>query len=141
MHIRSIPHQSRSLYLEQTTRLPNYILKGLEPSKLHKKQLSCKKVKSGQDLGPISIAQLNTLLRLHLRPINQVVFLGSYSIKDGKSYLKGCFALRCLQRLSLPNLATQTMLLAEQLIHQRFVHPGPLVLGDSSFQISYAHDG
>ena len=50
MHIRSISSSVALLYLEQTTRLPNYILKGLEPSKLHKKQLSCKKVKSGQDL-------------------------------------------------------------------------------------------
>ena len=56
---------------------------------------------------PISIAQLRTLLHFHLRPINHVVFMGSYSIKDGRSYLEAGFTLRCLQRLSDPHLATQ----------------------------------
>ena len=31
----------------------------------------------GQVYGPISIAQLNALLRLHMRPINVVVYDGS----------------------------------------------------------------
>ena len=47
----------------------------------------------------------------------------------GISILGGGLALRCFQRLSFPNLATQLLLLAEQLEHQRFVNPGPLVLG------------
>ena len=55
----------------------------------------------------ISIGQLNTLLHLHLQPINLIVSKGSYSFADGKSYLEVGFTLRCLQRLSLPNLATQ----------------------------------
>ncbi len=38
------------------------------------------------------------------------------------------FTLRCFQRLSTPYLATQRLLLAEQLVHQRYVLPGPLVL-------------
>jgi hypothetical protein len=38
------------------------------------------------------------------------------------------FPLRCFQRLSLPNVATQHVPLARQLVHQRFVHLGPLVL-------------
>ena len=38
------------------------------------------------------------------------------------------FALRCFQRLSLPNIATQRCSLAPQPVHQRFVQPGPLVL-------------
>ena len=54
---------------------------------------------------PISICQLNVLPRLHSKPINLVVFKGSYSC-DGISYLEGGFTLRCLQRLSLPDLAT-----------------------------------
>ena len=52
---------------------------------------------------PISTAQLNTLLCLHLRPINLLVSKGSIwrpRLEDG-------FVLRCLQRLSRPNLATQ----------------------------------
>ena len=54
---------------------------------------------------PISIRQLNALQHLHSGPINLVVFKGSYSY-DGISYLEGGFTLRCLQRLSLPDLAT-----------------------------------
>ncbi len=46
----------------------------------------------------------------------------------GMIYLEVGFPLRCLQRLSLPNLATLHVLLAEQQVHQRFVHIGPLVL-------------
>ena len=55
----------------------------------------------------ISTGQLHTLLRFHLLPINQVVFLGPYSTKDERSHLRGCFTLRCLQRLSRPYIATQ----------------------------------
>ena len=55
---------------------------------------------------PISINKLNMLPCLHLWPINLVVFKGSYSIKDEISYLEGGFTLRCLQRLSVPDLAT-----------------------------------
>ena len=38
------------------------------------------------------------------------------------------FTLRCFQRLSVRYIATLRMLLAEQQVHQRCVHPGPLVL-------------
>ena len=57
-------------------------------------------------LRPISTCQLHALPHFHLKPINLVVFKGSYSIKDGISHLEGGFTLRCLQRLSLPDLAT-----------------------------------
>src|SRR5574344_487532 len=46
----------------------------------------------------------------------------------GMSYLGVGFPLRCFQRLSLPNLDTRHLLLAEQPVSQRFVHFGPLVL-------------
>ena len=55
----------------------------------------------------ISIGQLNTLLCVHFRPINDVVYIDPYSIKDGRSYLRGSFTLRCFQRLSRPDVATQ----------------------------------
>ena len=55
----------------------------------------------------ISTDQLHTLLRFHLRPINQIVFLGPYSLKDERSHLRGSFTLRCFQRLSRPYIATQ----------------------------------
>ena len=42
----------------------------------------------------ISTGQLHTLLHFHLRPINQIVFLGPYSIKDERSHLRGSFTLR-----------------------------------------------
>ena len=55
----------------------------------------------------ISIGQLNVLPRLHLRPINDIVYVEPYSIKDERSYLRESFTLRCLQRLSRPYVTTQ----------------------------------
>ena len=52
--------------------------------------------------GPISSSQLHALLRFHLCPIYLVVFKGSMI-----SHLEGGFTLRCLQRLSRPDTATQ----------------------------------
>ena len=46
----------------------------------------------------------------------------------GSPSLEGGFPLRCFQRLSRPYIATLLMRLAPQQIHQRYVHPGPLVL-------------
>ena len=46
----------------------------------------------------------------------------------GKTCFEAGFSLRCIQRLSLQYVATLRMLLAEQQVHQRYVHPGPLVL-------------
>jgi len=46
-----------------------------------------------------------------------------------RSYLGASFALRCFQRLSLPDIATRLLPRARQPIHQRSVHSGPLVLG------------
>ena len=51
----------------------------------------------------ISTGQLNALLRLHLRPIDVVVFHGP----QGRPGFEGGFPLRCLQRLSRPHIATQ----------------------------------
>ena len=51
--------------------------------------------------------QLNASQRLHLRPINDIVYVEPYSIKDERSYLRGSFTLRCFQRLSRPDVATQ----------------------------------
>ena len=50
----------------------------------------------------ISTGKLHTLLRFHTQPINVVVFHDS----QGRTGFEGGFPLRCLQRLSLPNLAT-----------------------------------
>jgi hypothetical protein len=50
----------------------------------------------------ISTGQLNALPRLHLRPIDVVVFHGP----RGRPGFEGGFPLRCLQRLSRPHIAT-----------------------------------
>ena len=55
----------------------------------------------------ISIGQLNTSRCVHLRPINDIVYVEPYSLKDERSYLRGSFTLRCFQRLSRPYVATQ----------------------------------
>ena len=55
----------------------------------------------------ISTAPLNALRRLHSRPINLIVFEVSYGIAAERSHLGGGFTLRCFQRLSLPDVATQ----------------------------------
>jgi hypothetical protein len=65
----------------------------------------------GQASRPISTCQLNVCAcarRLHLKPINLVVFQGSLGrLPCGRSHLGVGFTLRCFQRLSLPNVATQ----------------------------------
>ena len=55
----------------------------------------------------ISNSQLHVLPHFHLCPIYLVVFKGVYFLTNGISHLKGGFTLRCLQRLSLPGLATR----------------------------------
>ena len=61
-------------------------------------------------------------------------------LRFGKSYLEGGFTLRCLQRLSVPYLATQ--------LYIWYVTGSPVVCPfrssrtkNSSSQISYAHNG
>ena len=46
-----------------------------------------------------------------------------------RSNLGDCFPLRCFQRLSVGNIATQRCSCKKQLAHQGFPHPSPLVLG------------
>ena len=58
--------------------------------------------KSDQAGRAISTSQLNALPRLHIWPIDVVVFHGS----SGSSRFKVGFPLRCLQRLSRPYIAT-----------------------------------
>ena len=61
----------------------------------------------GQAERAISNGQLNVLLRLHIRPINVVVYNGPSYLTVGKSHLVEGFALICVQRLSRPDFATQ----------------------------------
>src|SRR5271155_4450193 len=50
----------------------------------------------------ISTGKLHALLRFHTRPIDVVVFHGS----SGRTCFEAGFPLRCLQRLSIPYIAT-----------------------------------
>ena len=50
----------------------------------------------------ISTGKLHALPRFHIRPINVVVFHGS----SGRTGFEAGFPLRCLQRLSIPHIAT-----------------------------------
>ena len=50
----------------------------------------------------ISTGKLHALLRFHTRPIDVVVFHGS----SGRTRFEAGFPLRCLQRLSVPYIAT-----------------------------------
>ena len=61
-----------------------------------------------------------------------IVCVGVLLPKNGKSYLTGSF----LDAFSvyLVKLSYPAMPLAEQLVHQRFVHPGPLVLRTAPFK-------
>ena len=78
----------------------------------------------------ISTTQLHPLPGFHLSPIKRVVFPWPYPLNGGGSaHLEVGFALRCFQRFSCPDIATQRWRSALQLAHQRSVHPGPLVLG------------
>ena len=58
---------------------------------------------SDQAYRAISTSQLKALPLLHLWPIDVVVFHGP----QGRPCFEGGFPLRCLQRLSCPNIATQ----------------------------------
>jgi len=72
----------------------------------------------------ISTGKLHALPRFHIRPIDVIVYHGSRGIPG----FEGGFPLRCFQRLSRPYIATRHLRLAPQPAHQRYVHPGPLVL-------------
>ena len=61
----------------------------------------------GQAARAISTARLKTLLSLHLRPIDVVVYHGpSGGLRRGTPGLEVGFPLRCFQRLSRPHIAT-----------------------------------
>ena len=59
----------------------------------------------------------------------------------GKSNLEGGFALNMLSALIRSARSYSTMPLVEQLIHQRCVHPGPLVLGIAPLKFPSVHSG
>ena len=76
---------------------------------------------------PISNSQLHTLLYFHLCPIYLVVFKGSYFFRMRYLFLRGASRLDAFSVYPfpawLPGHASDM-----QPVHQRPVHPGPLVL-------------
>src|ERR1043166_1500896 len=62
----------------------------------------------GQASRLISTSQLNASLRFHTWPINLVVYQEPLEVlRPGTSHLVEGFTLRCLQRFSLPDVATR----------------------------------
>ena len=59
----------------------------------------------------------------------------------GKSNLEGGFALNMLSALIRAARSYPTMPLVEQLVHQRCVHSGPLVLGIAPLKFPIVHSG
>ena len=89
---------------------------------------------------PISTGQLRTLLHFHLRPINHVVFMGSYSFRMGDLILRSASRLDAFSvypiRTWLPSCAVGTT------TDSPLVRPSRSSrTKDSSSQISCAHDG
>ncbi len=79
----------------------------------------------------ISTSRLKFLQTLYLKPITSTKALVLPGSLPGASMIPNLgvgFALRCFQCLSLPDDSYPAMLLAEQLVHQRSVPCGPLVL-------------
>ena len=106
-------------------------------SSLYKLNLS---TSSWLSFRPISIGQLNTLLHLHLRPINLVVCKGSYCLRMGNLILRSVSRLDAFSvypiRTWLPSRATGVT------TDSPLVRPSwsSRTRGSAS-QISYAHDG
>src|SRR4029079_1925134 len=74
----------------------------------HMQSIRACKRKYGQASRLISIGKLNASPRLHTRPItwsSSRSLQGSYD--PGRSHLVEGFTLRCLQRFSLPDVATR----------------------------------
>ena len=69
----------------------------------HGRQMSLHSTNCRSSPRLISISQLHALQRFHLRPINDIVYVEP----QWRSYLRGSFTLRCFQRLSRPDVATQ----------------------------------
>ena len=76
---------------------------------------------------PISSSQLHTLLHFHLCPTYLVVFKGSYNFTLGYLILRGASRLDAFSVYPVPAWLLCHDLGGQQM-HQRPVHPGPLVL-------------
>ena len=76
---------------------------------------------------PISNSQLHALRHFHLCPIYLVVFKGSYFFRMGYLILRGASRLDAFSVYPVPTWLPGRGV-DRQPVHQRSVHPGPLVL-------------
>ena len=76
---------------------------------------------------PISSSQLHVLPHFHLCPIDLVVFKGVYSFRMGYLILRGASRLDAFSVYPVPTWLPGRGV-DRQPVHQRSVHPGPLVL-------------
>src|SRR4029450_7488801 len=79
----------------------------------------------------ISTGKLHALPHFHTRPINVVVFHGS----DREYSFSGGFPAWMPSAVIPSVYSYPAMRLAPQQVHQRYVHPGPLVLGTDPVNI------
>ena len=82
---------------------------------------------------PISNSQLHALRHFHLCPIYLVVFKGSYFFRMGYLILRGASRLDAFSVYPVPTWLPGRGV-DRQPVHQRSVHPGPLVLGAAPFK-------
>ena len=87
---------------------------------------------SNQANRTISTGKLHALLRFHTRPINLVVFEGpSGALRPGDASSQGGLPAYMLSAVIPSVLSYPALRLATQPEHQRYVRPGPLVLGSA----------
>ncbi len=105
-HAASHCRSSRTISkYQRTTKTTEYPANGSSNLPTH---TSCVRRIYGQAARLISTSKLNASLRFHIWPINLVVYqdpLGGLCL--GRSHLVEGFTLRCLQRFSLPDVATR----------------------------------
>jgi hypothetical protein len=90
----------------------------------------------------LRMGRLHGSRRLHLPPIYLIISQepSGRVATPGRAHLEVGFPLRCLQRFPRPHVRYPAMLLAEQLVHEWCVHPGPLVLRTDPLNSPLAHD-
>ena len=99
---RKFPQTENSVQLSQGPCAEGHLSRCTGALSLLEKQ---KKTEAVGQLVPLGS---NTLLRFHLRPIDVVVSHGPSADKSAWNiHLGAGFALRCFQRLSVPDIATQ----------------------------------
>ena len=114
-----------TLFEKSTSTLPNFAF--AQRTSLKLSSLRSLRFRLRSSPRPISNSQLHALPHFHLCPIYLVVFKGSYFFRMGSLILRGASRL---DAFSVYPVLTWLLChaIGSQQIHQRSVHPGPLVL-------------